>query len=171
MRHACSGAGGRYVLSSIYLQLTLVDVDAGLREIVAPKTGLAGARVAAHGVDALLVAAARVLELPALVDVDAAAIPHVSCAVDALLTAARRRQRRGRRLPGDRRGRRRAAVTTRLVVANLIAARVQPLRALVYIYSFEWNMRLSVRNGVKLVKSLFVLSKLFCKFSLFVKSI
>lgn len=69
----------------IYLQLTLVDVDASLREIVAPETGFAGARVTAHSVDALLVAAARVLELPALVHVDAAAIPHESRAVDALL--------------------------------------------------------------------------------------
>lgn len=116
----------------VLLQLTLVDIDAGLREIVAPETGLAGARVATHGVDAFLVAAARVLELRTLVDVDAAAISDEPGAVDALLVR-RRRQCRCEWLPGYRGRRSGAAIATRLVVANFVAARVQSLRALVYI--------------------------------------
>jgi len=68
-----------------YLQLALVDVDAGLRKVVASEASLADAYVAAHRVHALLVAAASVLDLLALVDVDAAAIPYESGAVRALL--------------------------------------------------------------------------------------
>lgn len=113
--------------------MALVDVDAGLREIVASETGLAYALVTAHGVHAFLVAAARVLHLLALVDVDAAAITHVSRAVRALLARHRRHRRRRYRPPGDRRGCLRTAVTTWLIVADLVAARVQPLRALVHI--------------------------------------
>lgn len=116
-----------------YLQLTLVDIDASLREIIAPETGLAGAHVAAHSVDALLVAAASVLELPALVDVDAAAVSHEPGAVHALLIRRCRHRRRGR-FPGDGNRRLRAAITTRLIVADLVAARIQSLRALVHVY-------------------------------------
>jgi len=72
-------------VSRPYLQLALVDVDAGLRKVVASEASLADAHVAAHRVHALLVAAASVLDLLALVDVDAAAIPYVSSAVRALL--------------------------------------------------------------------------------------
>lgn len=68
----------------LYLQLTFVDIDAGLREIVASKTGPAGACVAAYGINALLIAATSILELPAFVNVDAAAIPHESGAAHTL---------------------------------------------------------------------------------------
>lgn len=109
-----------------------------MREIITPETGLAGARIAAYGVDALLVAAASILELPALVDVDAAAIPHEPGTAHTLLVHRCRHRRRGR-FSGYRDGRLRAAVTTRLIVAELIAARIQSLRALIYVYNFKPN--------------------------------
>lgn len=85
----------------VLLQLTFVDIDAGLREIIAPETGLASAHITAYGIDAVLVAAASILELPALVDVDAAAIPHEPGAAYTLLVHRRRHRRRGR-FPGHR---------------------------------------------------------------------
>lgn len=134
-----------------YLQLTLVDVDARLREIVAPETGLTNAPIAAHGVDALLVAAASVLELPALVDVDAAAIPHELRAVHALLIRRRRQRRRGLP-PGHRYGRFRTAVTARLIVTDLVAARIQLLGALVYVCNFKRNLSESSKSSLILLK-------------------
>lgn len=119
-----------------YLQLTLVNVDAGPREVVPPETGPANARVTPHRVHALLVAAAGVLDLFTLIDVDAAAIPHEPGAVHALLIR-RHRHRRRRRPSGCRNRRFRAAVTTRLIVADLLDAGVQPFRALVYVYNFK----------------------------------
>lgn len=116
----------------VQLQLTLVDIDAGLREIITTETGLAIARVATHGVDALLVTAAGLLELSAFVDVDAAAIFHESGAAYALLIRRRRQRRRGRS-SGHGHGRLRTTVPTRLIVAYLVAATVQSFRALVYV--------------------------------------
>lgn len=74
-----------------------------MREIIAPETGFAGARIAAYGIDALLVAAAGILELPAFVDVDAAAISHEPGAANTLLIH-RHRHRRRRWFSGYRDG-------------------------------------------------------------------
>ena len=58
---------------TLVLQLALVHVDAGLRQLVPAEARAAGALEAARRVPALLVAAARVLQLRALVYVYAAA--------------------------------------------------------------------------------------------------
>lgn len=120
-----------------YLQLTFVDIDAGLCEIIAPETDPAGAHVAAYGIDALLVAAASILELPAFVNVDAAAIPYESGAAHTLLVHRCRHRRRGR-FSGHWNGRLRTAITARLVVAELVTARIQLFRTLVNVYNFKY---------------------------------
>lgn len=120
-----------------YLQLTFVDIDASLREIITPETGLAGAHIAAYGVDALLVAAACILELPAFVDIDAAAIPHEPGAAHTLLVH-RYRHRRRRRFSGYRYGRLRTAITTWLIVAELVTACVQSFLTLVNVYNIKY---------------------------------
>jgi len=111
-----------------------------LREIIASETDLASARITAYGIDALLIAAASILKLPAFVDVDATPIPHKSGAAYTLLVHRHWHCRRGW-FSGYRDGRFRAAVTTWLVVAeHVIPACIQPFRTLVNVYNFERNI-------------------------------
>lgn len=103
------------------MQLTLVDIDTSLREIITPETSPAGAHVATHGVDAFLVATTSIFEFSALVDINAAAVSHKFGAIHTFLVRRRRHRCRGR-FPGDGNRQLRTAITTRLVVTDLITA-------------------------------------------------
>lgn len=120
---------------AIVLELALVYVDARLGQLVPPEAELALADEASRRVDALLVARACLRILLALVDVDAATVPHVLGAGLAMLAGTGRlgdRRRTRFRLHRNRSSG--ATVTAGLVVADLVATRMRPLGAFVDIW-------------------------------------